>query len=130
MLEYRQSKTKFGNSYYVLPEETIYFIYKEMPLTPEELIEIKGIGEIKLEQYGEDLISIINKYLELKSIDRPEISRTKDEREQIGSKWTLEEEEQLIEEFGNGMKISEIAELHSRTPGGIRARLKKLGAIK
>jgi hypothetical protein len=68
--------------------------------------------------------------LELKSIDRSEISRTKDEREQIGSKWTLEEEEQLIEEFGNGMKISEIAELHSRTPGGIRARLKKLGAIK
>lgn len=130
LLEYRRSKTKFGNSYYVLPEETIYSIYKEMPLTLEELIDIKGIGEIKLEQYGEDLISIINKYLELKSIDRPEISRTKDEREQIGSKWTPEEEEQLIEEFGNGMKISEIAELHSRTPGGIRARLKKLGAIK
>jgi len=49
LLEYRKSKTKHGNSYYVLLEETIYYIYKEMPLTFEELIKIKGIGEIKLE---------------------------------------------------------------------------------
>lgn len=129
LLEYRKSKTKHGNSYYVLQEETIYKIYKNMPLTLEELIIIEGIGEIKLEQYGEDLISIINKYLDLKSIDRPEISRIKDDREFIGTKWTVEEEKQLLEEFADGMKISEIAKLHSRTPGGIRSRLKKLGAI-
>ena len=47
-------------------------------------------------------------YEDLKPIDKPEISRTKDERELIGAKWTPEEEQQLIEEFGNGMKISKI----------------------
>ena len=108
------------------------FLHKKRWVNEENLLDDiiwLMIGEIKLEQYGDDLISIINKYLDLKSIARPEISRIKDDRELIGTKWTVEEEKQLLEEFSNGIKISEIAKLHSRTPGGIRSRLKKLGVL-
>ncbi|MUK89303.1 hypothetical protein GMD78_13070 [Ornithinibacillus sp. L9] len=45
-------------------------------------------------------------------------------------KWTIEEEELLIKRFNENLSIKEIAELHARNPGGIRARLKKLGLIK
>ena len=31
----------------------------------------------------------------------------------------------LIEEFNQGLSVSEIAEKHNRTAGGIRSRLKK-----
>ena len=47
----------------------------------------------------------------------------------IGKPWTKEEESKLIEEFNQGLKISDIAKLHNRNNGGIRARLKRLGLI-
>lgn len=50
-------------------------------------------------------------------------------RSNIGQAWTADEDQILEEEFEAGMKISEIARLHGRTSGGIRARLKRLGLI-
>jgi hypothetical protein len=43
--------------------------------------------------------------------------------------WTNEEDRQLIRERENGKTIREISELHKRTQGAIRSRLKKLGRI-
>lgn len=47
-----------------------------------------------------------------------------------GVLWTKEEEDKLITEYKEEkLSIDEIAELHNRKNGGIRARLKKLGLI-
>ena len=46
-----------------------------------------------------------------------------------GSKWTPEEDEQLLEEYMNGAKIKELAELHGRSTGAIRSRLLNLNVI-
>ena len=46
-----------------------------------------------------------------------------------GRRWTKSEEEQLIDEFNLNLKISEIAKIHKRKYGGIKARLKSLGLI-
>lgn len=40
-----------------------------------------------------------------------------------------EKDELLAERFGNGAKITELAKLHSRTYGAIKARLIKLGLL-
>ena len=40
--------------------------------------------------------------------------------------WTKEEEEKLLFEISQGMKISKIAKIHERTSGAIRARLKHI----
>ena len=54
----------------------------------------------------------------------------KEKPENLGAKWTKEEEERLTKMFQDGMKTKEIAEVLKRQPGGIRARLKKIGLIK
>ena len=46
-----------------------------------------------------------------------------------GSPWTADEDNQLKEAFTNGIKISQLAKDHQRTPGAIQSRLKKLGLI-
>ena len=46
-----------------------------------------------------------------------------------GAAWSPEEDARLDEEYQSGMKLAEIARLHNRTRGGIRARLKKHGLI-
>ncbi len=47
----------------------------------------------------------------------------------MGGRWTPEEEERLRASFAAGKKTSVIASEFGRKPGGIRARLKKLGLI-
>ena len=46
-----------------------------------------------------------------------------------GEKWTEEEESRLVKEFNQGFSIGEIASMHNRKKGGIRARVKRLGLI-
>jgi len=43
-----------------------------------------------------------------------------------GQKWTPDEEKLLLERYNQGLSVDEIAVLHGRGNGGIRARLKKL----
>jgi len=43
--------------------------------------------------------------------------------------WSEEEDVLLAERFGNGSKITELARIHSRTYGAIKARLIKLGLL-
>jgi hypothetical protein len=46
-----------------------------------------------------------------------------------GLAWSEEEDELLTQRFGNGTKITQLAKLHSRTYGVIKARLIKLGLL-
>nr|WP_315424200.1 hypothetical protein [uncultured Pedobacter sp.] len=47
-----------------------------------------------------------------------------------GLPWGEEEDELLAERFNEGTKITQLAKLHSRTYGAIKARLIKLGLLK
>ena len=43
--------------------------------------------------------------------------------------WTNEELQEIKDEYNKKMNVSEIADLHHRTPGSISFKLKKLGVI-
>ena len=85
------------------------------------------------------LIAIANKFEDLlrepsvPSGERKGGLQTKQQRDEsfpmAGKKWTEEEEARLIKEFYQGLSMSEIASMHNRKKGGIRARLKRLGLI-
>ncbi len=47
-----------------------------------------------------------------------------------GQSWSEDESQLLVEQFDKGIEIEELAKIHQRTRGAIRARLKKLGKIK
>lgn len=46
-----------------------------------------------------------------------------------GKSWTPEEDKQLLAEFDANVPLAEIARLHGRTAGGVRARLEKHGRL-
>ena len=62
-----------------------------------------------------------------KTFNRGEYNRLHNRPECAGASWSEEEDARLEEEFKSDISISEIARLHGRTKGGIRARLKKHG---
>lgn len=47
----------------------------------------------------------------------------------VGSRWTPEEEHDLVKAFDAGTTVSELARAHSRSVAAIEARLLKLGKI-
>ncbi len=57
------------------------------------------------------------------------LNEVKAKPEKLGAKWAKEEEELLTLLFNEGKKTAYIATELKRQPGGIRARLKKLGLI-
>ncbi len=46
--------------YVVFSNATLRDMCEKMPSTPEELLEVKGVGEKKLEQFGEAFLAEIN----------------------------------------------------------------------
>lgn len=49
--------------YVVFTDQTLIDIAARKPLTPEELLEISGVGNRKVEQYGDDILELIEDYI-------------------------------------------------------------------
>lgn len=47
--------------------------------------------------------------------------------ENTGKPWSIDEDRMLLTRFRNGVALNDMATFHNRTPGGIKARLEKLG---
>lgn len=54
--------------YEVLPVQSIVQLTKILPTTSKNLLEIKGIGKVKVQQFGEDLVDLIENYCIMKGI--------------------------------------------------------------
>lgn len=63
---YEKSKEQNIPPYIVANDKLLISLTKKLPQTKKDLLEIEGIGENKLNQYGDDIINIINNYLENK----------------------------------------------------------------
>ncbi|MCI8695731.1 MAG: hypothetical protein HFH99_02945, partial [Lachnospiraceae bacterium] len=85
--------------------------------------EADGDGDGKLSGRQESKSSAKPKF------DRAEFNRARNRPDGAGAAWSAEEDERLKQEFQEGMTMAEMARQHSRTRGGIKARLKKHGLI-
>lgn len=58
---WRSEKAKHQNlpAYFIATNKELYSIAKFKPIRKEELLEIKGFGKHKLENYGEEIIEIL-----------------------------------------------------------------------
>lgn len=49
--------------YHILPTSGIASIANAVPLTNAELLEIDGVGRIRVKKYGDSIIEIVKSYL-------------------------------------------------------------------
>ncbi len=52
-------------AYFIFSDATLRAIANALPSTPEELIEVPGVGQYKLEQYGEPFLKVLRQFLQL-----------------------------------------------------------------
>lgn len=60
---YNKSREEKSKTYFVFTNESLEQIVSQKPKNREELMEIKGLGSVKCDKYGIDIINIVMKYL-------------------------------------------------------------------
>ena len=135
-------------AYIVFSDATLREICRTLPRSKTQLAAVDGLGVFKANRYGNQILMAVRLYVpepkqkrEKKTgqnrKDTPASPRPgsfqayKDQVIAKGSTdayqpWAKEEDQQLIREKESGKTISEMAEIHKRTQGAIRSRLKKL----
>lgn len=93
--------------YMILPQKTIKQLVEKLPANLKQLSKIKGFGKVKLNQFGEEVLEIIDTYCEKSGIQR-DVS----EIEELKPKKAAKTDTKLIslELFKQGKNISQIAE--------------------
>lgn len=134
-------------SYVIFCDATLHQLAYFLPQSRESFTRIHGIGQRKLEQFGDIFLSVIRSHVRTHNLEerdiparnRRERSREKDEGKtyDLGvireshpnayEPWTSEEDERLKEMQQTGQSVSELATEFGRQQGAIRSRLRKLG---
>lgn len=119
-------------AFLIFSDASLADMCKKLPVTPEEFLSVNGVGENKLNQYGDRFISAISEYAAKNDVIPDNQNSNKLNKSELGSAyepWIEKETEKLRFEYELGMSIGKIAKNHGRTRGAIRSRLKKEGLI-
>ena len=147
-LRYEISSEEYVAASALFSDSTLRDICRIVPRTKKQLAAVDGMGLFKANRYGDRILMIIRRYVpepdarktkkpKKGTADAPHAAKPggfqayKDKIIARGSveayqPWTKKEDEQLIREQKEGKTITEMSEIHKRTSGAIRSRLKKL----
>lgn len=135
--------------YIIFSDKTLIDMAVKVPTTQSEMLNVTGVGENKYAKYGKQFIDAIEECIavypelilnevgtvqnEIKAEDEEESSWLAEKRKQHAGAympWTKEEDRKLVNEFkSERFSIRDLSQIHERTTGAIRARLKKLGLM-
>jgi len=141
--------------YIIFTDKALIEMSAFFPKSETNFIKINGIGQVKLEKYGDTFLDIIRDYCNEFGIEekikedrtqyklnsgnykRNNVLKTSFTLEDIRKefpkayeKWTELDDKFLKESYLIDTSISELAKLFQRKSGAIRSRLKKIGLIK
>ena len=147
-LRYEISSREYVAASALFSDSTLRDLCRILPRTKEQLAAVDGMGLFKANKYGDQILPLIHRYA-----PDPDTQRAnKTDRQKAGKAhtakpggfqtykdkiiakgnteayqpWTKKEDEQLIHEQKEGKTTKEMSEIHKRTPGAIKSRLKKL----
>ena len=121
--------------YMIFGDRSLHEMATRLPQTPEALLEINGVGNRKLAQFGELFMSVIrnykgtNKVQPLDESQNPKKYSVANIRAQYSNayrEWTPGEDENLRKLTSIGKSITELAKHFGRNKGALRSRLRKL----
>lgn len=116
--------------YIIFSDKTLREICRNLPESLQGMRRISGVGDQKLEQYGESFISVVREYLKanpnarkaaISAADLPIQTRTRQPKGKKGE--TAEETYKLL---GQGMSLDDIAKHRNLAPSTIASHLDQL----
>jgi hypothetical protein len=101
-------------AFQIFTQETLYALCDVLPRTEKELLKIVGLGKIRVDKYGEQILEVIETYCKENGINKFNEQKKEDKKptKQIS-----------FELFKSGLTIKEIAKERSLTAGTIENHL-------
>ncbi|MBT5021612.1 ATP-dependent DNA helicase RecQ [Candidatus Woesearchaeota archaeon] len=121
-LRLRIAREKNCPPYIVFGDVSLREMASVLPKNAEEFLKIKGVGQNKLNNYGESFLEVINNNKNNNNI-------VPIKRKIRNTRWTAEDDDKLRELFDQAISVNEISKILKRTPTAIRSRFKKCGLI-
>jgi ATP-dependent DNA helicase RecQ len=130
--------------YIIFHDSSLIEMATYFPRSRSDFRTISGVGEHKLEKYGELFLNEIINNCEEREHTPPFLIKEETYSDKSGAysvkeiqkthprayePWTEEEDEMLIADYKAGKTIEELMELFGRQRGGIESRLRKLGLL-
>lgn len=104
--------------YMVLPQKSLLELVDKLPSTLAELESIKGLGKLKVQKFGREILAMIADYCDSKNIERsPMEIILKEEKVKVDTKKVS------FDLYKEGKTIAEIAQMRSFTTGTIEGHL-------
>ena len=101
----------------VFTQKTLYEMCRFLPVTPKQLKAIHGMGKIRVEKYGDEIIEVIKEYVEKYDVNSKEIQKKK--LKPLKGSSQIE----TFNLFKSGMPVSEIAKNRGFVVGTIESHL-------
>ena len=136
-LRNKLAQTENVPAYVIFSNATLTDMALRRPQTTEEFLEVSGVGQVKAARYGQDFLALLQAYAqgelsppgEMGDSSNSDMDQGGNSSVRSGAKWTAEEERVIAAQYEEGLSVTEIARKQRRSPGGIYARLVKLGCI-
>ncbi len=148
-LRYEISAREYVAASALFSDVVLRDLCRALPRTRKQLAAVEGMGVFKANRYGDQILQVIGRYApEAKPEKSMSSAKTRKESGKAASagtsqtcrdrviargnteayqSWSEKEDQQLVREYEDGKTIREMSEIHRRTSGAIRSRLKKLG---
>ena len=114
--------------YIIFSDKTLHEMCRRFPSTLSDMRKISGVGDAKLERYGEDFIREIKLYLD----ENPGISVPEEESGTPALRFCTQKKKkgETVEEtyafFKGGMSLEDIAKLRNLAPSTIASHMERL----
>ena len=149
-LRYNISAREYVAASALFSDSTLRDLCRILPRNKKELAAVDGMGLFKANRYGDQILQLIRLIAPPPKEEKEKEEKKKPDKQSTGKKgafaaykdkiiakgsteayqpWTKEEDQQLTREFEEGKTTKELSEIHKRTTGAIRSRLKKLELI-
>ena len=106
--------------YMVIAQKTLENLAEEKPRSKGQLAQISGLGNIKIKQYGDEILDIINEFCEANNIEAKEIQEGTKALKKLPKGST---QELSFTMFKEGHSIEEIAQIRKFSPSTIEGHL-------
>jgi len=116
-LRYNLAREEGVPPYIIFSDATLVELATYFPVKQQDLLDITGIGQVKAQSYGKDLLATIQPYVKANNIEpRKKAPSRKSSSKSSNSRGVTDTEKVTLKHFNEGMNPYQIAEKRSMTP--------------
>ena len=108
--------------YAIFTQKSLYDLCEMLPLTHKQLLAVNGMGKVRVEKYGDEILDVIKEYCDSNSIE-PKTIISKNERIKKEKPKKEDTKRVSLQLFKNGLSIFEIAKERNFTTTTIEGHL-------